>query len=76
MGIKTRIDALTEEEAKAALEFCVKYIASFSWCEHCPFEISCPQGIANNEQGLADNEDEVEECGLQFLVGALKEVRK
>ena len=76
MGIQERIDALTEAEAKAALEFFVKYTASFSWCEHCPFEISCPlqQGIANDE--LADNEDEVEECGLQFLTGALKEARK
>ena len=60
MDIKTRIDGLSEQEAKAALEWFFKYATDITGCNSCPFESGCP---------------EVGVCKSHFLDEALKEAR-
>ena len=40
MDIKERINALSEQEAKAALKWCLDYAAEHTYCDEC-YEPSC-----------------------------------
>lgn len=63
MDIKEQINALTDVEAKAALEWILKYATDITRCNSCPFKTGksgCP---------------EIGMCRNHFLAEALKEAK-
>jgi len=63
MDIKTRIDALTEAEAKAALEWAIYKARIYGSCFECDLDGKC-------------RKDDSVDCDMEFLRQALKEARK
>ena len=63
MNIKERIDALTEEEAKAALDWAIQRVAVYGSCFVCDRDEKCKK-------------DDSVDCDMEFLRQALEEATK
>jgi hypothetical protein len=63
MDIKTRIDELTEAEAKAALAWAIYKARIYGSCFECDLDGEC-------------RKDDSVDCEMEYLRQALKEARK
>lgn len=63
MDIKTRIEGLSEAEAKAALYWAIQRVAVYGSCFVCDRDGECKK-------------DDSVDCDMEFLRQALKEVRE
>ena len=69
MDIKTRIDGLTEQEAKDALEWCITTMGGRIPCDY------CEQAIFSNAGGFLGCGGGKKSCTSHWLDEALKEAR-